>query len=63
MRVADDDVTRLAHVHTDTAAQTEDKGPVFQNGSIISIGLRAFFDFNELADLGNGEYRDKLENS
>ncbi len=63
MRVADDDVTRLANVHTDTAAQTEDKGPVFQNGSIISIGLGAFFDFNELADLGNGEYRDKLENS
>ena len=52
-------ITTLSHVRE---GKTEDgSGPPFQNGSIFRVTVRAYFDFAELADLENGQFRDEVE--
>ena len=54
-------VTALTPIWTEEPAA--DRGPILQNGSIITVWLKPFFDFNELAGLQNGEMRDEIQNN
>ena len=58
-RAVGDSVTAVAPMQMEEP--TEDKGPPLQNGSIMVVQLKQYFDFNELADLKNGEFRDEIE--
>jgi hypothetical protein len=36
-------------------------GPVLQNGSVMAVWLRSLFNFDDLTGLGNGEFRDEMD--
>jgi hypothetical protein len=60
-RAVDNSVTSLAPITTEQPDR--EKGPVLQNGSIMTVWLRPLFDFSELVGLRNGEFKDEPSQS
>lgn len=57
-RVEGETYTTIAPIHIQKPAK--DQGPIFQNGSVILVEGKFYFDFSELADLEKGEFRDEI---
>jgi hypothetical protein len=59
VRPVGDSRTSLASITTE---EPDPKmGPILENGSVMAVWLRPFFDFNDLAGLKNGEFKDEIE--